>query len=230
MSFTPNGQKLRQIFDLLLTTYGRQKWWPGDSSFEVMVGAILTQNTAWSSVEMAITNLKDAGLLHQQGVQNLPTEELAQLIRPSGYYNQKAKRLHNLCRFLEENGGEDGMSSMGTAALRNMLLSINGIGPETADDILLYALHRPVFVVDAYTRRIFSRLGMLQGEEGYEEIRRGFEHAIGPDTEMFNEYHALIVLHGKETCKTDPHCDQCSLSGICVSGNNFPEETVRVVS
>jgi endonuclease-3 related protein len=216
MSFTPNGQKLRQIFDLLLDTHGRQKWWPGDSPFEVMVGAILTQNTAWSSVERAIANLKDAKVLQQQRILDLPIDELGQLIRPSGYFNQKAKRLHNLCLFLEESGGEDGLSKVGTAALRDMLLAINGIGPETADDILLYALHRPVFVVDAYTRRIFSRLGMLQGDEGYEEIRSGFEQMLGPDTEMFNEYHALIVLHGKETCKTYPHCGQCSLSGICV--------------
>ena len=217
MLFKPSSKKLQQVFELLLESYGRQQWWPGDTPFEIMLGAILTQNTAWSSVERAIANLKDAGVLHQQGIQSLPTEELAQLIRPSGYYNQKAKRLHNLCRFLDENGGEEGLQKIETACLRNMLLSINGVGAETADDILLYAMERPVFVVDAYTRRIFSRLGMLHGDEGYEEIRSGFEHSIGPDTEMFNEYHALIVLHGKETCKTRPHCDQCSLKKICVS-------------
>jgi endonuclease-3 related protein len=230
MYFTPSDHQLRQVFDLLLETHGRQEWWPGDTPFEVMVGAILTQNTAWSSVELAMANLKDAKVLQQQRILDLPIDELGQLIRPSGYFNQKAKRLHNLCCFLEENGGEDGLSRVDTATLRDMLLSINGIGPETADDILLYALERPVFVVDAYTRRIFSRLGMLQGDEGYEAIRSGFEQALGPDTEMFNEYHALIVLHGKETCQTKPHCDQCSLSVICMSGNNFPEETGRVVN
>lgn len=230
MSFTPSGQQLLQVFDLLLETHGRQEWWPGDTPFEVMVGAILTQNTAWSSVELAIANLKDAKALQQQRILDLPIDELGQLIRPLGYFNQKAKRLHNLCCFLEENGGEDGLSRVDTATLRDMLLSVNGIGPETADDILLYALERPVFVVDAYTRRIFSRLGMLQGDEGYEEIRSGFEQALGPDIEMFNEYHALIVLHGKETCKNKPHCDQCSLGVICMLGNNFPEETGRVVN
>jgi endonuclease-3 related protein len=217
MLFKPSRKKLLQVFDLLLASYGRQQWWPGDTPFEIMLGAILTQNTAWSNVERAIANLKDSGVLHQQGIHNLPTEELAQLIRPSGYYNQKAKRLHNLCRFLEENGGEDGLRKIDTATLRDMLLSINGVGAETADDILLYALERPVFVVDAYTRRIFSRIGMLQGDEGYEDIRSGFEQVLGPDREVYNEYHALIVLHGKETCKTKPHCDQCSLKGICVS-------------
>lgn len=215
MSFTPSGQQLRQVFALLLESYGRQEWWPGDTTFEVMVGAILTQNTAWSNVERAIANLKDAKVLHPQGVLNLPTDQLAQLIRPSGYYNQKAKRLHNLCRFLEESGGEEGLRRVDTATLRDMLLSINGVGAETADDILLYALERPVFVVDAYTRRILLRLGLLQGGEGYEEIRSGFEQALGPETEMYNEYHALMVLHGKEACKTTPHCDQCVLKGIC---------------
>ena len=215
MSFTPSSKQLHQVFNLLLKSYGRQHWWPGDTPFEIMLGAILTQNTAWSNVERAIANLKDAGVLHQQGIQNLPTEQLAQLIRPSGYFNQKAKRLHNLCHFLEGSGGVDALRNIDTAALRNMLLAIHGIGPETADDILLYAFERPVFVVDAYTRRIFSRLGLLQGDAGYEEIRRGFEQALGPEVEMFNEYHALIVLHGKETCKSTPHCYQCGLTAIC---------------
>jgi endonuclease-3 related protein len=215
MPFTSGAQQLRQILDLLLEIYGRQDWWPGDTAFEIMIGAILTQNTAWSNVERAIANLKDAGALHQQGILDLPHDELGQLIRPSGYFNQKAKRLHNLCRFLEENGGEDELQKRETAALRDMLLSINGVGAETADDILLYALERPVFVVDAYTRRIFSRLGMLHGNEGYEDIRIGFEVALGLDVQLFKEYHALIVSHGKETCTTKPHCVQCGLAGIC---------------
>jgi endonuclease-3 related protein len=185
-----------------------------------MVGAILTQNTAWSNVERAISNLKQAGVLHQQGIQSLPIENLGELIRPSGYYNQKAKRLHNLCAFLDENGGERGLNDMNTTTLRELLLSISGVGPETADDILLYALERPVFVVDAYTRRIFSRLGMLRGDEGYEEIKSGFEQALGYDLLLFKEYHALIVLHGKETCKTKPHCEQCGLAGECLYNGN----------
>ncbi len=220
MTFRPSGQQLRKIFDLLLDSYGKQDWWPGDTPFEVMVGAILTQNTTWSNVERAIANLKDAGVLHQQGILSLSRDRLAELIRPSGYYNLKAHRLHNLCNFLAENGDEGSLRETDTTTLRDMLLRVNGVGAETADDILLYAMERPVFVVDAYTRRIFSRLGMLQGDEGYEEIRAGFEQALGPHVQLFKECHALIVLHGKETCKTKPHCDQCGLAGGCLYNGN----------
>jgi endonuclease III related protein len=167
MSFTASGKQLRQVFDLLLKTYDKQNWWPADTAFEVMVGAILTQNTAWSNVERAIANLKQAGVLHQRGILELPQDELAELLRPSGYFNVKATRLQNFCRFLVENGGECALREMGLKDARETLLSINGVGAETADDIMLYALEQPVFVVDAYTRRIFFRLGMLQGDEGY---------------------------------------------------------------
>ncbi len=216
MSFTASGKQLRQVFDLLLKTYGKQNWWPADTAFEVMVGAVLTQNTAWSNVERAIANLKEAGVLHQRGILELPQDELAELLRPSGYFNVKAKRLQNFCRFLAENGGECALREMKLKDARAALLSINGVGSETADDIMLYALEQPVFVVDAYTRRIFTRLGMLQGDEGYEQIRTGFEKALGPHLMLFNEYHALIVRHGKETCKTKPHCDQCGLVNLCL--------------
>lgn len=222
MSLTASGKQLRQVFDLLLATYGKQHWWPAETAFEVMVGAVLTQNTAWSNVERAIANLKGAGVLHQHGILDLSKDELAELIRPSGYFNVKAQRLQNFCRFLAENGGECALRETAMQDARAMLLSINGVGAETADDIMLYALEQPVFVVDAYTRRIFSRLGVLGGDEGYEEIRTGFEKALGPHVLLFKEYHALIVRHGKETCKTKPHCDQCGLVEVCLFCNNRP--------
>jgi endonuclease III related protein len=220
MTLKARGRELQKVFDLLLESYGRQEWWPADSAFEVMVGAVLTQNTAWSNVERAITNLKQAKVLHQRGILALSREDLAELIRPSGYFNVKAQRLQNLCRFLAENGGECALREADMVSARKMLLSVNGVGAETADDIMLYALDKPVFVVDAYTRRIFSRLGMLQGDEKYDEIRVGFEQALGPHVLLFKEYHALIVSHGKETCKTKPHCDQCGLVAECLFGSN----------
>ena len=220
MTFKARGRDLQQVFDLLLESYGRQEWWPADTAFEVMVGAVLTQNTAWTNVEQAITNLKQAGVLHQRGILALSRDDLAELIRPSGYFNVKAKRLQNLCHFLAENGGECALRETNKESAREMLLSVNGVGAETADDIMLYALDQPVFVVDAYTRRIFSRLGMLQGEEKYDEIRIGFEQALGPHVRMFKEYHALIVSHGKETCKTKPQCDKCGLVVLCLFGSN----------
>ncbi len=217
MSFSPSRQQLRDIFDRLLNRYGELGWWPADTPFEVMVGAVLTQNTAWTNVERAIVNLKQAGVLHLRGILELPQPELAQLIRPSGYYNVKAERLHNLCRFLADNGGEATLRETDTVAAREQLLSIKGVGAETADDILLYALNRPVFVIDAYTRRIFSRLGLLQGTAGYEEIRLGFEQALKPDVPLFKEYHALIVRHAKEACNKKPHCTECCLGPVCAS-------------
>jgi endonuclease III related protein len=147
-------------------------------------------------------------------------EQLADLIRPSGYFNVKADRLKNFCRFLQQSGGESGLQGKTTEELRKKLLSVNGIGPETADDMLLYAFERPVFVIDAYTRRIFTYLGMASGNESYEEMRSGFESALGPDVSLYNEFHALIVRHAKEACNTRPHCEQCGLVKICSMGNN----------
>ncbi len=217
-TFNPSRQQLLQLFDLLLDNYGRQGWWPAETPFEVMVGAILTQNTAWSNVEVAISNLKQAGVLSPGAIIDSDPVELAQLLRPSGYFNVKANRLQNFCRFLRASGGEAALREKTTQELRLDLLSVNGIGPETADDILLYAFERPVFVIDAYTRRIFSRLGMCSGEESYEKMRQGFESGLGPDQELFNEYHALIVRHAKETCNTKPHCRECSLVSRCLLG------------
>ncbi len=218
MCFKPGRRQLRLVFDRLMESYGEQHWWPGDTPFEVMTGAILTQNAAWSNAEKAITNLKQADILSPSAILEVSQDILATLIRPSGYFNIKANRLKNLCNFLQQNSGEYGLREKPTGDLRRALLMVNGIGPETADDILLYAFERPVFVIDAYTRRIFTRLGMAIGDESYEELRGGFELSLGPDVHLYNEYHALIVRHAKETCNTKPHCERCGLVDICLFG------------
>ncbi len=211
----PGAPRLRAAFDLLLDRYGPQGWWPGETPFEVMVGAVLTQNTAWSNVERAIANLKRAGVLSCGAMLALAPEALAALIRPAGYFNVKAVRLQALCRFLVEAGGEAALAARDTPGLRTALLAVHGVGPETADDILLYAFGRPVFVVDAYTRRIGARLGLVAGDEGYEIIRRTFEAALGPDVAVFNEYHALLVRHAKVHCRPRPRCEGCPLATLC---------------
>lgn len=205
----------RNVYKKLHATHGPQHWWPGDSPFEIMVGAVLTQNTAWTNVEKAITNLKRARALTPQKILAAPKATLAAWLRPSGYFNVKAKRLRAFCTWLLAQGGVKKLASWPTPDLRNGLLSVHGIGPETADDILLYAFHRPVFVIDAYTRRIFSRLGLIEGKEQYETLRGRFEAALKTDAGLFNQYHALIVLHGKDTCRTKPRCDRCCLERTC---------------
>ncbi len=203
------------VYKSLLGFHGKRDWWPGDSRFEIMVGAILTQNTAWSNVEKAINNLKQADVLRPDALLNLHHRRLASLLRPSGYYNVKTKRLRAFCFWLLENNGADSLEKWKTVKLREALLSVHGVGPETADDILLYAFNRKVFVVDAYTRRIFSRLGILAGDESYEDIRAMFEKALKSSASLFNEYHALIVIHGATICKSRPDCKNCVLSNQC---------------
>jgi len=198
-----------------LRAHGPQHWWPGDSKFEIMVGAVLTQNTAWSNVEKAIANLKHAGALSPQAILEAPAKRLAGWLRPSGYFNVKARRLKALCRWLVEQGGIRRLSAMRTPELRDALLAVHGVGPETADDILLYAFERPVFVIDAYTRRIFGRLGVAEARGDYETLRRLFETRFGPQTRVFNEYHALIVAHGKDVCRPKPRCERCCLAAAC---------------
>jgi len=211
-----DAEQLRMVYRLLLAQYGPQHWWPGDSPFEVMVGAILTQNTAWTNVERGLERLCGRIPLQAQAILSLPVDELAECLRPVGYFNLKSKRLRAFCRTYLEAGGLDGLRALTTEALRPWLLGIHGIGPETADDMLLYAFERPVFVVDAYTGRIFGRLGVLKGNPGYEVIRWGFEAALGEDVRLFNEYHALIVWHGKTICRrTRPLCDRCCLREHC---------------
>jgi endonuclease-3 related protein len=198
--------------------YGPQQWWPGESTFEVAVGAVLTQNTAWTNVEKVLVGLKRAGLLDPGALLDLPLEQLAAGIRPAGCFNVKARRLAALCRFWVSGGGEAGLARLPTARLRERLLGVHGVGPETADDILLYGFGRPVFVVDAYARRLLGRLGMARGDESYEDLRGRVQRALGPDPQALNEMHALIVRHGKEACRTRPLCAACCLRRLCPSG------------
>ncbi len=190
-----------------------------------MVGAILTQNTSWTNVERALAGLTERVSLTPEAILSLAPEELAHCLRPVGYFNVKAKRLRAFCDGYLQTGGLQGMSRMGTRELRERLLAIHGIGPETADDMLLYGFGRPVFVVDAYTRRILTRLGMLSGGEGYEIIRRGLETSLAPDGRLYNEFHALIVRHGKAVCRPRPLCADCCLGSSCpfASDSDPPE-------
>ena len=216
------GKWAGKIYERLLQQHGHQHWWPASSEFEVMVGAILTQNTAWKNVERAIANLKTAGCLDANKIINATPTRLATLIKPSGYFNVKAKRLQKFCEWYVASGGMARLRYWPTATLRKQLLDVHGIGNETADDILLYAFHRPVFVIDAYTRRIFSRLGHVQGNEPYDELRRAFEIQLANHPKLLGEYHALVVQHGKDICKVKPECGRCELGSIC----KFNNETV----
>lgn len=203
------------VHDTLYAKYGPQHWWPADSRFEIMVGAVLTQNTAWTNVEKAIANLRDARCLDAKSIVEKAHSDLARLLKPSGYFQVKATRLQNLCRWHLANGGFEQLSRMDTSALRDSLLQVNGIGPESADAIVLYAFERPVFVIDAYTRRLFSRLGLVRGDEDYEELRCLFETSLAPDAALYNRYHALIVCHGKDACRKRPRCGECCFQEIC---------------
>ena len=209
---------LNAVYRLLYDTHGPQHWWPGETPFEVMVGAILTQNTAWTNVEKAIANLLAHDRLDAGKIVAARKDHLANWLRPSGYFNVKAERLKNFCRWYLEAGGFRALSRMDTAPLRVALLSVKGVGPETADDMLLYAFERPVFVIDAYTRRLFGRLGLFNGKEDYDTLRVAIESALGPETALFNEYHALIVHHAKEVCRVRPRCGDCVLFDRCPAG------------
>lgn len=184
-----------------------------------MVGAVLTQNTAWVNVERGLERLAarlgGSAELGPEQILALPEADLAETLRPVGYFNVKAQRLRSFCEEYLEAGGLDGLGRLETQALRHRLLAIHGVGPETADDMVLYAFERPVFVVDAYTRRLGGRLGLLDADAGYETIRHGFEYALGPDVPLFNEYHALIVRHAKDVCRSKPRCAGCCLRGLC---------------
>lgn len=203
-----------QVYHQLHGYYGVQQWWPADTAEEIIIGAILTQNTAWTNVEKAIENLKQANSLAINIISIMPHEQLAQLIRPSGYFNIKAKRLQALCVWLEAQGGYGALTHWPTEQLREELLGVYGVGPETADDIVLYAFNRPVFVIDSYTKRIFSRLGITD-EQDYETLRGIFESNLKADSQLFSEYHALIVLHAKDVCRKKPLCEACVLQKDC---------------
>ncbi|MGB5252094.1 MAG: endonuclease III domain-containing protein [Sedimenticolaceae bacterium] len=199
----------------LVAIYGEQPWWPAETPFEVVVGAVLTQNAAWSNVEKAIDRLRAARLLSLKALLATGHAELAEVIRSSGYFNVKARRLRNLCEFLADQGGLEGFSELSLSDQRAGLLSVNGIGPETADDILLYALEQPVFVIDSYTRRLLHRLGWTHGAETYEDLRSGFERALPGNVYQYQQFHALIVMHAKAACRKVPRCAQCALAPKC---------------
>ena len=208
------NHQLEAIYDKLYRHFGPQAWWPGETPFEVIVGAILTQNTNWQNVSKAIANLKKAKVLSPKKLCSLPQSRLAQLIRPSGYFNIKAKRLKEFLNFLFKNyeGSLKKMFSRPLEDLRKEILAVRGIGPETADSILLYAGGLPVFVVDAYTKRIFSRQKLLSEDADYHAVQKIFVENLKKDVRLYNEYHALIVRLGKDFCKkTKPRCEICPI-------------------
>ena len=225
---TPLGAHLLEIYQRLYQLYGPQHWWPGDGPFETIIGAILTQNTAWKNVERALDNLKTAQALSPQRLRELPIEALAQLIRPSGYFNTKARKLKAFAQHLDDRYQDDlaAFLSQETALLRQELLAIYGIGEETADDILLYAACLPSFVIDTYTRRIVRRLGVAPQKDSYGAFQSLFHENLYPDVNLFNEYHALLDRHAKETCRKSPLCDSCCLMELCPTGKGAVKDGV----
>ena len=193
---------------------GHQNWWPGDTPFEVMVGAILTQNTAWTNVEKAIHKLKQARVLDPEKLYRAPVSRMRVWLKPSGFFNIKTKRIKQFLDFFRSryNFSVTRMKRVDTKVLRDELLSVHGIGRETADSILLYALEKPIFVVDAYTRRIFSRHGLIKKDAPYDEIQRWFEKQLPASRDLFNDYHAQIVQIGKDYCRKNPDCFHCPLN------------------
>ncbi|MFC1884570.1 endonuclease III domain-containing protein [Thermodesulfobacteriota bacterium] len=210
---TPTGGLLMEMFERLQLYFGSLNWWPADTELEVMVGAVLTQNTNWNNVKKAIDNLKKRKILSLDGLLSVSMEDLAREIRPAGYYNIKSARLKNLVNYLGENfqGDLSLVSNKGTETLREELLSVKGIGPETADSILLYAFGRPVFVVDAYTHRILNRHCIFEEETSYHELQDFFQSHLPEEVPLYNEFHALIVMAGKNFCRKTPICDKCPL-------------------
>ncbi len=214
-------ERLEEIYARLFAHFGAQHWWPAQTDFEVVVGAILTQNTAWVNVEHALVNLKRHRLLNPRAMHRVTSARLARLIRPSGYFNLKAKTLKAFTNFLFEHhrGRLARLFDLETEQLRAQLLGVYGIGPETADSIILYAARKPIFVVDAYTRRIFARLGLSKETVTYSELQSMFMNHLTADVQRFNEYHALIVALGKMICRKNvPACAVCPLLDICPTG------------
>jgi len=218
-ALTP-AARLLDVYGRLYAAYGPQRWWPGETPFEVIVGAVLTQAAAWTNVERAIANLKAAGALSPEGLARLDERHLARIVHPAGYFNAKARKLKAFVEMLRaEFGGDlERMLAAPVAELRPLLLATHGIGPETADAILLYAAGRPVFVIDAYTRRLFSRLAVAPDRDTYDAWQALFARNLEPDAALFNEYHALIVRHGKERCRRRPVCGGCPLLAVCAAG------------
>ena len=205
-----------EAYDLLFSAFGPQNWWPAETALEMMLGAILTQNTSWNNVEKALQNLKENDLLSVKGLNQLPTSHLAEYIRPSGYYNIKSTRVKNLIAFIEDEhqGDLEGLFSLDTEAIRSQLLSVKGIGMETADSIILYGAGKAVFVVDTYTYRILTRHGLIAEEAGYHDVQMLFMENLPHDVGLFKEFHALIVKVGKDFCRKRPLCSHCPLEGL----------------
>jgi endonuclease III related protein len=213
--------KLLDAYERMAAHFGPQHWWPGESPLEVMVGAVLVQNTSWRNVERAIANLRDANLIRPEALYALDQRELAELVRPAGYYQVKARRLHNLLKLVVDkyDGSLEAMFQTDLATLREALLGVKGIGPETADAILLYAAGKPTFVVDTYTHRVLARHGWIGYDADYHEIKDYFESGLPRDVKLYNEYHALMVRVGKEFCrKTNPKCEACPLCELLPAG------------
>jgi endonuclease III related protein len=207
---------LLKIYRRLLRSRGPAGWWPGEDGFEVSVGAVLTQNTAWTNVEKALATLRSRGLLSHARLRAMSPEEIAPLIRSAGCHNVKARRLGALLAFLDEfRGRPENMAGEDPRALRARLLAVPGVGRETADSIALYAAGLPLFVVDAYTRRVFARLGLLKGTEGYDEIQSFFMDRLPREAGLYNEYHAQIVLLAKDFCRPRPLCGACPVEDLC---------------
>ncbi|MFA5240598.1 MAG: endonuclease [Phycisphaerae bacterium] len=213
---TSESIPVTDIYQRLFACFGPQNWWPGETPFEVMVGAILTQSASWHNVEIAITSLKQAGVLSPKTLREISPEELGRLIHSSGYYNAKAKKLKALVEWLGQYEDDPDKAFAGKLDdKRRELLNIHGIGPETADSILLYAAGKPVFVIDAYTRRITERIDIAPQRDTYEAYQRLFMSNLEPDAPLFNEYHALLVKLGKDVCRKKPLCPACCLKEVC---------------
>ncbi len=208
-------RELMQIYRRLYRHFGDLEWWPGDSPLEISVGAILTQNTGWTNVEKAIRQLKQARALSVVALARMSHRRLARLIKSSGYFNVKARRLKNFISFVEKRygGSLKKLLRQKSDRLRAELLSVSGVGPETADSIVLYAAEKPIFVIDAYTKRIFSRHGVLPFEKSYDEFQTLFTKLLPANVPLYNQYHAMLVNVGNEFCRSKPHCDGCPLSG-----------------
>ena len=209
---------LRTVLRRLAAAYGPQEWWPAGDPFEMMAGALLTQRTTWRNAERAIASLRCAGVLSPEALALVPVPRLEALIRMAGTFRTKAVRLKTLARWYVDAGGRDALAARSTADLRSELLALPGIGPETADDILVYAFVRPVFVVDAYARRILSRHGWADGDEPYDRLSDAVSRAIGADAARLGELHALLVEHGKRHCRPAPRCTGCPLAQECRTG------------
>ncbi len=209
-------EQLTEIYQLLFDRFGPQSWWPGETQFEIITGAILTQNTSWANVEKAIKNLKSAHLLTPEKLCHLDVSQLAELIRPAGYYNIKASRLKSFLSWLFNNydGQLQNLENLDTDRLRAELLAVKGIGPETADSVLLYAFDRPVFVADAYTARVAVRHGLIEPDADYEQLRELFQSNLPQKPQLFNEFHALLVKVGKEFCRPKAKCSGCPLEKL----------------